>query len=77
MLTRSRRSQAAQKKTYDEWQTTKAAWAKANPDKAKALDAAIAGDMPDLNKLIPEFEKGKKYATRNAGAEVRPIATCI
>ena len=75
MLTWSRRSQAAQKKTYDEWQTTKAAWAKANPDKAKALDAALAGDMPDLNKLIPEFEKGKKYATRNAGAEVRSIAT--
>merc|ERR1719313_1151615 len=56
---------AALKKTYDEWQTKKAAWAKANPDKAKALDAALAGDMPDLNKLIPEFEKGKKYATRN------------
>ena len=78
-LTRSRPSQQATlKKTYDEWQTKKAAWAKANPDKAKALDAAIAGEMPDLNKLIPEFEKGKKYATRNAGAEVlQPIANAL
>merc|ERR1719460_3466017 len=69
---------ATLKKTYDEWQTKKAAWAKANPEKAKALDAAIAGEMPDLNKLIPEFEKGKKYATRNAGAEVlQPIANAL
>jgi transketolase len=61
---------------YDEWQTTFAAWKAANPDKAKTLQDAIDGVVPDLDALMPEFDTEKPVATRNAGAIVlQPIGT--
>merc|ERR1719454_768560 len=59
---------------YDEWQTMLKAWKAANPDKAKMLQDAIDGTVPDLDAMIPEFPTDKAMATRNAGAEViQPI----
>merc|ERR1740130_1848567 len=46
----------------------------ANPDKAKQLQDALDGTVPDLDALMPEFPTDKPIATRNAGAEVlQPI----
>merc|ERR1719252_193954 len=51
------------------------AWKEANPDKAKMLQDALDGTVPDLDAMIPEFDTSKAIATRNAGAEVlQPIA---
>ena len=59
---------------YDEWQTMLKAWKSANPDKAKQLQDALDGTVPDLDALMPEFPTDKPIATRNAGAEViQPI----
>jgi transketolase len=59
---------------YDEWEKTFGAWKEANPEKAKQLQDAIDGVVPDLNALMPEFPTDKPVATRNAGAEVlQPI----
>merc|ERR1712127_314615 len=59
---------------YDEWQTMLKAWKAANPDKAKMLQDALDGTIPDLDAMIPEFPTDKPVATRNAGAEViQPI----
>merc|ERR1740125_1998 len=60
---------------HDEWQTMLKAWKSANPDKAKMLQDALDGTVPDLDALMPEFPTDKPIATRNAGAEVlQPIA---
>merc|ERR1719408_724595 len=59
---------------YDAWQETYTSWKSANPEKAKMLQDAIDGVVPDLNALMPEFPTDKPVATRNAGAEVlQPI----
>merc|ERR1719298_212534 len=59
---------------YDEWQEMLKAWKAANPDKAKMLQDALDGTVPDLDAMIPEFPTDKAMATRNAGAEViQPI----
>jgi len=59
---------------YDEWTATFDAWKSANPEKAKQLQDAIDGVVPDLDALMPEFPTDKPIATRNAGAEVlQPI----
>ncbi|KAL1530720.1 hypothetical protein AB1Y20_001619 [Prymnesium parvum] len=63
---------------YDEWMKTFDSWKEANPDKASALQDAIDGKTPDLDKLIPTFEAGKMIATRNAGADIiQPIAKAM
>merc|ERR1719478_1154471 len=60
---------------YNEWEKTFGAWKEANPEKAKQLQDAIDGVVPDLDALMPEFPTDKPVATRNAGAEVlQPIA---
>merc|ERR1719396_104608 len=59
---------------YDAWQETLKAWKEANPEKAKQLQDAIDGVVPELDSLMPEFATDKAMATRNAGAEVlQPI----
>merc|ERR1719298_369504 len=61
---------------YDEWQSTFSAWKAANPEKAKQLQDAMDGAVPDLNSLMPEFPADTAMATRNAGAAVlQPIGT--
>ena len=61
---------------YDKWMATYNAWKGENAALAQSLEDAIAGKVPDLDKLIPTYkEAGKGIATRNAGAEVlQPIA---
>jgi len=61
------------KKKYSTWQSTYDAWKGANPDKAKMLQDAVDKKMPsaeEMFKAIPEFEKGKAWATRNSGEVV-------
>merc|ERR1711988_1687168 len=60
---------------YDEWQGTYKAWQAANPEKAKQLQDAIDGVVPDLMSKMPDFGTGGSIATRNAGADaLQPIA---
>lgn len=63
---------------YAEWQKTFQAWQGANPELAKQLEEAEVDQRPDAETVlswIPEFEKGKKMATRAAAGEVlQPVA---
>mmetsp|Transcript_8408 Transcript_8408/g.18415 ORF Transcript_8408/g.18415 Transcript_8408/m.18415 type:complete len:698 (-) Transcript_8408:164-2257(-) len=60
---------------YDAWQETFKAWESANPELAKSYADAMAGNIPDLDSMMDEFEVGAGIATRNAGADVlQPIA---
>ena len=64
-----RRAQA--KSTFDAWQATYDAWAKANAGLAAQLTASLAKSVPtDLTDSIPEFAPDYKDATRSAGATV-------
>jgi len=64
---------------YDRWKETYNAWRKANPEKAKDLDDAIARKVPDdLLSRIPSFPNDSKIATRKAGSEaLQPLAKAL
>lgn len=56
---------------YERWEKTYAEWSKKNPERAKALEDAIAKKVPDnLLTQIPEFAGDTKIATRKAGSDV-------
>lgn len=63
---------------YQEWEKTFKAWQQANPEKAKLLEEAKEDRRPDAATIlswIPEFEAGKKAATRASGGDVlQPIS---
>ena len=61
----------AQVKTFNEWQATYDAWAKANPDLAKELTDGVASSTPsDLSSKIAEFAADYNDATRNSGSKI-------
>lgn len=54
-----------------QWQQMFDAWAAANPELKRQLDAALANEVPqDLLARIPEFPAEGKSATRNSGGEI-------
>lgn len=56
------------------WQETFAAWAAAQPELKRQLDAALANELPgDLLQRIPEFSADGKSATRNSGGEILQV----
>ena len=60
------------------WQATYAEWRAANLDLAAELDDAIAGNVPDLRKVIPAFDPALTIATRKAGSDVlQPVAAAM
>ncbi len=64
--------QEKNKKVYDEWQSTYAAWKAANADKAKELEDAVADNVmsaEDMIKKIPEMGSAAE-ATRVSGYKV-------
>lgn len=62
---------AAAKASFDAWQATYDAWAKANPALAAQLTAGLAKSVPtDLMDAIPAFAADYKDATRSAGGTV-------
>merc|ERR1712127_784148 len=46
---------------YDEWQTMLKAWKAANPDKAKMLQDALDGTIPDLAAVIQPIGKSMPF----------------
>jgi len=74
---------AARKKdlvtAHQAWTATYDAWAKANPDRHAALQAAVQGELPaNALALIPEFPADAKIATRKAGSDVlQPLAAAV
>ncbi|MCD6519880.1 MAG: transketolase [Anaerolineae bacterium] len=59
------------KKTYNEWQRTYAAWAKANPELAAAREAAMKKSLPDdLEEQLLNSLSGTPNATRRLSGEV-------
>lgn len=69
---------AALKENYAQWETTYKAWRAANQDLAAEIDDALAGRVPDLLKVIPEFDPSLTIATRKAGSEVlQPLAQAM
>ncbi len=62
---------AASKATFEAWQQTYDAWAKANPELATQLTDGVALSVPtDLSDKIPAFAEDYKDATRGAGGVV-------
>ncbi len=62
---------AAAKASFDAWQQTYDAWAKANPALASQLTEGLAMAVPtDLDARIPAFAADYKDATRSAGGTV-------
>uniref|UniRef100_A0A0G4GMM2 transketolase n=1 Tax=Chromera velia CCMP2878 TaxID=1169474 RepID=A0A0G4GMM2_9ALVE len=62
-----------QKKKYEEWQNTFAAWKSANPELARTLNAGVSkewGTEEQVLAAIPEFDASKNIATRIAGETV-------
>jgi len=65
---------AVLKKAHAAWQTTFKAWREANPERARALDDALALKVPaDLMAKIPVFPADSKLATRKAGEAVLQV----
>lgn len=58
--------------SHAEWTKTFEAWAAANPELKKQLDASQANAITaeDLLKVIPEYPAEGKAATRNSGGEI-------
>ena len=69
----------ASKATFDSWQQTYDAWAKANPELAAELTDGLAKAVPsDLSERIPAFPVDYKDATRSAGgAVINAVAKAI
>jgi len=69
------------KSQYDQWQSTYAAWQKANPEKAKLLQDGIDKKTPsadELLKAIPHYDPAQNVATRQSGADVlQPLAAAL
>jgi len=61
---------ASLKAAYAEWEKKYAAWRAGNADLAAEIDAAVAGEVPDLLAAIPEFDPAESIATRKAGSVV-------
>lgn len=62
------------KAQHETWQKTYDAWRAANPEKATALDRALAGTVPaDLSDKIPPFPADAKLATRKASEAVLQV----
>ncbi len=66
------------KSDHAAWENRYKAWRAGNADLASELDAALAGEVPDLLKVIPEFDPAANIATRKAGSDVlQPIAQAM
>ncbi len=61
---------ATLKAAYADWEKKYAAWRSGNADLAAEIDAAVAGEVPDLLASIPEFDPAESIATRKAGSIV-------
>jgi transketolase len=63
---------------YAEWETRYAEWKTVNPELARQLESAQAGERPSAEEclgMIPEFDADAKLATRAAGGKVlQPLA---
>lgn len=53
-----------------EWDKKFDSWALANPDRKALLDRLLAGQMPDLEALLPDFSGVESLATRAASGQV-------
>ncbi|QBG47304.1 transketolase [Verrucomicrobia bacterium S94] len=57
------------------WNASFALFAQQNPEKALEWDIGQKGELPDLQDVLPEFEKGTSLATRSAsGKTINAIA---
>ncbi|HET6665722.1 MAG TPA: transketolase, partial [Intrasporangium sp.] len=72
VLKRAREVGNRGKAAHREWNTSYAAWRKANPDRAALLDRVLAGRAPEgLTKALPSFPADEKgIATRAASGKV-------
>ncbi len=72
VLTHARAVKARGKALHREWNTTYAAWRRANPDRAALLDRLVSGRLPDgFETSLPTFAPDAKgLATRAASGKV-------
>ncbi len=57
-------------KSEADWNALFDTWSSANADRASEWAMAMAGDIPRLKEVLPEFEKGSSLATRSASGKV-------
>ena len=68
----------AGEKRNKEWDEKLAAYRKAEPEKAALWDRIQAGDIPDLDSILPKWEEGESLATRAAsGKTINAIAEAV
>lgn len=58
------------RKARVEWDARFNSWATAQPERKVLLDRLLAGDVPDLEALLPTFDGVTSLATRQASGEV-------
>jgi transketolase len=58
------------KKAEAEWNANFDSWSAANTDLAGDWKSAMAGELPDLEGKLPEFEAGSSLATRSSSGQV-------
>jgi transketolase len=72
--------QEKNKKIYDDWSATYAAWKEANPDLAKELEDAVADNVPSAEEMIKSIAKtdAPAEATRVSGFKaIQDIAKLV
>lgn len=72
--------QAENKKVYDKWQETFAAWKNANPDLAKKLEDAVADktmSADEMLKAIPEMKSGAEATRVSQNKVIQEIAKLV
>ncbi|MDA9786805.1 transketolase [Pontimonas sp.] len=70
ILAHTRGLRARAQETRSEWDAQFATWAKQNPERHSVLTRLVAGDIPDLEPLLPTFEGVESLATRAASGQV-------
>jgi len=56
--------------TREAWDKSFSQWAQKNPDKKALLDRLLAGELPDLEAVLPTFDGVESLATRAASGQV-------
>ncbi|NBW94807.1 MAG: transketolase, partial [Bacteroidetes bacterium] len=56
--------------TREAWDKSFSQWAQKNPDKKVLLDRLLAGELPDLEAVLPTFDGVESLATRAASGQV-------
>lgn len=70
VIAHTRNVSARNLEVRNEWNDRFEVWATANPERKALLDRLLAGEVPDLEPVLPMFDGVTSLATRQASSEV-------